>query len=258
MDCDLVRIWVVRSAGRRIVAWDFPEGGPPRELRRNRGEGLAGWVLARGEALRVGPGEPRPRGLVGEPELARSALVVPLFRRSEPFAAIECLGKRGGEFTSDDFDRLEVAAEGVAFALDYALLSQEIERRALEKDVLLDITKVLATPFELEDVVEAIFSALRQVIDYDAAAIYLVARGTKTLELVSEHGYPEGSESAFDLQMGQGIVGWVAKSGQPVIVPDVHADPRYVAARPATRSEIAAPLVVEGKVIGVFNLESDR
>jgi sigma-B regulation protein RsbU (phosphoserine phosphatase) len=264
VDCDTVRIWVVRSGGRRIVAWEFSEGAP-RELRRNRSEGLVGWVLRTGESLRLAAGEPRPAGLVGDPERDRSALVLPLFRSTrtkpgstEAFAAIECLGRHGGAFTSADFDRLEVAAEGVAFALDYALLSQEIERRALEKDVLLDISRALSAPFELEDVVEAIFASLRQVIDYDAAAIYLVSRGTRTLELVSKHGYPEGSESAFDLQIGQGIVGWVAKSGQPVIVPDVRRDPRYVAARLGTRSEIAAPLMVEGRVIGVFNLESDH
>ncbi len=74
---------------------------------------------------------------------------------------------------------------------------------------------------------------------------------------MSEIGYPAGSEDAFRLQVGQGIVGWVAKTGEPVIVPDVARDPRYVVARVETRSELAAPLVVEGRTIGVFNLESD-
>ena len=259
VDCESVRIWVARSGGRRLVARDFPDGsGAGREVRIGRGEGLAGWVMLEGQALRLAPGDPRPPGLTGPHDPQSSALVLPLFRRGEPFGAIECTGKRGGTFTAADFDRLEVAAEGVAFALDYALLSQEIERRALEKEVLLDIARVLSTPFELEDVVEAIFSALRQVIDYDAAAMYLVDRGTDVLEMVSELGYPEGSESAFDLQVGQGIVGSVAKSGEPVIVPDVQRDARYVAARLSTRSEIAAPLLVEGRVVGVFYLESDH
>jgi sigma-B regulation protein RsbU (phosphoserine phosphatase) len=266
VDCETVRIWVARSGGRRLVARDFPEeGGPPRELRMNRGEGLAGWVMLEGRALRLAPGDPRPPELSGEHDPQQAALVLPLFRGTrpkdgswEPFGAIECLGKRGGAFTAADFDRLEVAAEGVSFALDYALLSQEIERRALEKEVLLDITRVLARPFELEEVVETIFGALRQVIDYDAAAIYLVERGTEVLQMVSEAGYPEGSESAFDLQVGQGIVGTVAKTGEAIIVPDVRHDRRYVAARLTTRSEIAAPLVFENRVIGVFNLESDH
>lgn len=258
VDCESVRIWVLRSAGRRLVALDFPEdGGDPVQVRLARGEGLAGSVVERGEALRLGAGESRPTGVNDDSPDARSALVLPLLRGSEAFGAIDCRGKRGGDFTAADFDRLEVAAEGVGFALDHALLSQEIERRALEREVLFDVTRAISAPFELEEVVEAIIEALRRVIDFDAAALYLVDRGTSSLERVSEQGYPEGSEDAFDLQVGEGIVGWVAKSGEPVIVPDVRQDNRYVAARGTTRSEIAAPLVAEGRVVGVFNLESD-
>ena len=95
------------------------------------------------------------------------------------------------------------------------------------------------------------------MVDFDAVAIYLVNRHTLALELVHEIGYPEGSEEAFEVQVGQGIVGWVAKTGEPVIVPDVAQDSRYVEARTDTRSELAAPLTVEGRTIGVFNLESD-
>ncbi|MEY4069873.1 MAG: hypothetical protein RL721_487 [Candidatus Eisenbacteria bacterium] len=259
VDCERVRVWIVRSNGRRLVARDFPEhDGAATEVRLRREMGLAGWVQSRGEPLRLAPGDAAPPGLRGVRELPATAIVLPLFRRGEVFGVLECVGKRGGAFSDADFDRLEVAAEGVAFALDYALLSQEIERRALEKDVLLDVTRLLAAPFELEEVVEAIITGLRQVVDFDAAAVYLVARDTASLEMVSDLGYPEGSEVAFELQMGEGIVGWVAKSGEAVIVPDVTADPRYVAARPTTRSEIATPLIVEGRVIGVFNLESDH
>lgn len=261
VDCEQVRLWVARRGGRRLVARDFPDENPgaqPQEHRLPRGEGLAGWVMTHQRTLRLGAGDELPDDVKGARTPFRSALVIPLLRRGEPFGAIECLDKRGGDFTDADFDRLEVAAESVAFALDYALLYQEIERRALEKEVLLDITRALASPFDLEEVIEEIFKSLRQVVDYDAAAIYLVQRGTGVLEMVSEHGYPMGSEHAFELQMGQGIVGWVAKTGESVIVPDVSTDKRYVAARPQTRSEIATPLMLQGRVFGVFNLESEH
>jgi serine phosphatase RsbU (regulator of sigma subunit) len=145
----------------------------------------------------------------------------------------------------------------VAFALDNALLYEETERRALEKEVLLEVSKTLSASLELDELIEAIFRSLRQVVNYDAVAIYLVNRSTQALEMIRELGYPEDSQEAFALQVGQGIVGWVAKTGEAVIVPDVRADSRYVSARPRTRSELAAPLVHEGRTIGVFNLESD-
>ena len=258
VDSSSARIWISRRGGQRLVAREFPDGGgKPSEERVPRGEGLAGWVMTRQQALRLASGESPPAEVRGGTRPFRNALVVPMLRRGEPFGAIECLDKRVGEFSDADFDRLEVAAESVAFALDYALLYQETERRALEKEVLLEITRALASPLDLDGVIAAIFSSLRQVVDYDAGAIYLVNRNSRALEIVSTSGYPEGSEDAFMLQIGQGIVGWVAKTGEPVIVPDVRTDPRYVAARPQTRSELATPMIMEGRTIGVFNLESD-
>ena len=260
VDSESARIWLARRNGRRLVARDFPDeaGGAPIEHRQSRAEGLAGWAVTHEQSLRLGPGDPHP-ALTGTVPPFRSAIVIPLFRRGEVFGAIECLDKRGGGgFDSADFDRLDLAAEHVAFALDNALLYDETERRALEKDVLLDISKALSAPLDLDEVIEAIFKALVRVVRYDAAAIYLVNRNTFALEMVREVGYPRNSEHAFDLQVGQGIVGWVAKTGQAVIVPDVASDARYVAARPSTRSEVATPLALEGRTIGVFNLESDQ
>lgn len=258
VECRQVRIWLSRRGGSRLVSREFGEHGGVVERRVAGGEGLAGWVLAHGEVLRLARGEARPSDLVGDVPTFETALVLPLYRRGRSFAAIEWLDRIGGAFTDEDLDRLEVGSESVALALDYALLYQEMERRALEKEVLLEVTRALASTFDLDEVMEAIFTSLRQVVDYDAAAIYLMNPETHALEMASCAGYPDGCEEAFGLQVGQGIVGWVAKHGAPVIVPDVRADARYVTARASTRSEIAAPMVFDGRVIGVFNLESDH
>lgn len=260
VECRLVRIWVARRGGDRLVARIFDEehGAVAGELRLARGEGLAGWAIAQERSLRLGPAEPPPADLVGVSEPFQSALVIPLFRRGDVFGAIECLDRQGGSFSDADFDHLDMAAEHVAFALDNALLYEETERRALEKEVLLEISKTLSAPLDLDEVLEAIFRSLRQVVRYAAAAIYLVNRSSQRLELVRESGYPVGSDEAFRISVGEGIVGWVAKTGEAVIVPDVRRDPRYVSARAETRSELAAPLVLEGRTIGVFNLESDH
>ena len=257
--CELARIWLTRRGGRRLVAREYGEGDSPRAVRRmSRGEGLAGWAIAHGKSLRLAAGE-QPEGARGRIEPFRSALLVPLFRRGKAFAAIECLDPIGREhFGPEDLVHLEAETEHIAIALDNALLSEESERRALEREVLFEVTKALSAPLDLDEVIEAIFRSLRQVVDFDAAAIYLVNPQTLALERVADQGYPAGAEEAFGLRVGVGLVGWVAKTGEAVIVPDVRKDPRYVAARLTTRSELAAPLVVEGRTIGVFNLESDH
>ena len=257
--CETTRIWVLRRGGRRLVARDYPDAadGPVVEHRLASHEGLAGWVVARGRALRLGPGE-LPPGYLGEPLDFRSAVVMPLKRRGETFAALECLNRRdGAPFSDQDVEHLEEELDHLAVALDNTLLTAELERRALEKEVLFEVTKVLSATLDLEEVFAAIFRSLQQVVPFDASAIYLVNPKTLALEQVSVVGYPEGSDAAFGLRVGVGLVGWVAKTGEAVIVPDVATDARYVAARTTTRSELAAPLVVEGRTIGVFNLESD-
>lgn len=259
VDCERARIWVMRRAGRRLVAFDFSDEDDhsPIERRLRAGEGAVGQVLASGEAMHIAPGDSR-EGLWTPAEPFEAALIVPMVRRDQTFAAVECLNKRGGgDFTEEDFERLKDAARQIAFALDNAMLYQATERRSLEKDVLLELSKMLSAPHDLDEVIEAILLALRHVVNYDAAAIYLVNSHNNQLELVNEVGHPDAPQEAFEIQIGKGIVGWVAKTGEPVIVPDVRADSRYVTARSATRSELAVPLVLEGRVIGVFNVESD-
>ena len=60
------------------------------------------------------------------------------------------------------------------------------------------------------------------------------------------------------LRSGKGIIGHVIHTGETVNAPDVRRDPRYVAGRRQTRSELAVPIVSEAGVIGCLNVESDR
>jgi sigma-B regulation protein RsbU (phosphoserine phosphatase) len=71
-------------------------------------------------------------------------------------------------------------------------------------------------------------------------------------------GYDIDDLMELHLKMGEGIIGRVAQTGEPIISPDVQTDPRYVNARQETRSEMVAPIISNDEVIGVFDLESDQ
>lgn len=60
------------------------------------------------------------------------------------------------------------------------------------------------------------------------------------------------------LQVGQGVVGKVVELGHPIRVEDVSKSDFYLALRPEVRSELAVPLLINGKIAGVINVDSDR
>jgi signal transduction histidine kinase len=89
-------------------------------------------------------------------------------------------------------------------------------------------------------------------------AILLLESEGNTLCLEAGVGYPPDLIGNLRLELGQGITGYVARYGQPALVPDVRLDPRYYEGTPDTRSELCVPLVVGPWVIGVLNVESPQ
>lgn len=131
--------------------------------------------------------------------------------------------------------------------------------------LLLDITKKISRSLDLEEVLRLVMNTLDSLIPYDAAGIYIiqsvrnssVAAG-KVFRTEIVRGYDVEDLLDLRLKMGEGIIGFVAQSGEPVISPDVRRDPRYINARPETQSEMVAPIIANDEVIGVFDLESDE
>src|SRR5918911_5662514 len=135
--------------------------------------------------------------------------------------------------------------------------------------LLLDITKKISRSLDLTEVLNLGMDTLGSLIPYDAAGIY-VLRCSRinapapqpdqpcVFQTEAVRGYDIDDLVELSLKMGEGIIGHVALTGEPVISPDVRNDPRYVNAREETRSEMVAPIISNEEVIGVFDLESDR
>jgi sigma-B regulation protein RsbU (phosphoserine phosphatase) len=134
--------------------------------------------------------------------------------------------------------------------------------------MLLDITKTISRSLDLQEVLNLVMDTLDSLIPYDAAGIFLlhcvdkakVAEGEEPCEFQAEavRGYDIDELRDVHLKLGEGFIGHVALSGQPIISPDVHEDPVYINARKETRSEMVAPIISNNEVIGVFDLESDE
>lgn len=135
---------------------------------------------------------------------------------------------------------------------------EKLKAEGLGKELLYKTSKVLASSLELSEVLDLIMNALQVLIPYDAAGVFIIDKKKQEVAEIATRGYDAALESDIRLQIGQGLIGWVAKTGEAVIVPDVSQDSRYVNARLETRSEMVVPINSGSRTIGVFNLESSE
>jgi L-methionine (R)-S-oxide reductase len=90
--------------------------------------------------------------------------------------------------------------------------------------------------------------------DLNWAGFYLLRGALRETELVL--GPFQGKVACVRIPLGQGVCGTAAQRGETIVVPDVHAFPGHIACDAASRSEIVLPLLKNGRLWGVLDLDS--
>ena len=107
-----------------------------------------------------------------------------------------------------------------------------------------------------EALIEAILDVVDEVFGRNTAALLLVEPDRRHLRIAASRGYEASALAAYQGLVGEGIAGMVAAQGEPRLVQDVSRESGYIPAVTDARSEMAVPLVAEGRVIGVLDVES--
>ena len=117
-----------------------------------------------------------------------------------------------------------------------------------------EVTSVL----DLEELLQKIPELISRITKFKAFAVYLLDSKRNELTIAYSVGYPAEVARTLRVKVGEGLVGAAVADGQPLLVNDVHADPRYVEAVPGSNAEMVVPLRRKGRVIGALNLLSDQ
>jgi phosphoserine phosphatase RsbU/P len=116
-----------------------------------------------------------------------------------------------------------------------------------------EVTSVL----DLNELLPKIPQLIARLTKFTAFAVYLLDPKRNELTVAYSIGYPEETVRTMTVAVGRGLVGAAVEEGRPLLVNDVHTDPRYVEAVPGSRAELVVPLRRKGRVIGALNLLSD-
>jgi signal transduction histidine kinase/DNA-binding response OmpR family regulator len=110
----------------------------------------------------------------------------------------------------------------------------------------------------LEDALQGAADALAAQMEDTRVALLLLESESSVLRLAAGVGYPSDLVGELRLKLGEGISGWVAQHGRPVMVPDVRFDPRYYQVDSDVRSELCVPLTAGPFIIGALNVASSQ
>lgn len=121
---------------------------------------------------------------------------------------------------------------------------------------LLEVVDVVNATLDLDELLQRVSGLLQKIIRFDIFAILLLEPNTGELRFRFSIGHPREVVQSFRARMGQGITGLAAQRREAVLVNDVTADPHYIGSVPEVRSELAVPLIVKNRVIGVLDIQA--
>jgi sigma-B regulation protein RsbU (phosphoserine phosphatase) len=217
-------------------------------------QGVVGRVVTTQQAIVLGDVTTDPQFIVIVPGVA-SSITVPLIHKARSIGALNILSRRRDQYSERDAAILRQFAAHVATALVNARLFEQQRLDAEVFETLAEIGREVAAVLDLDELLSRIAQLARRVIDYRTFGILLLNEQKQELEMEVAVQYGE-KVVLPKVPLGEGLVGYAALHREPVLVPDVSKDPRYIKVVEDVRSELAIPLLLKDRCIGVFDLES--
>jgi phosphoserine phosphatase RsbU/P len=225
-----------------------------RSLRLKVGQGVVGAAVEQGRPILVNDIGKEPR-FMGPLRNMVSQLAVPMRRKGRVIGALNLLSEHSGAFTDRDEALLRQFAAHVAVAIENARLFRSERHYTETLETLAEIGREMSSILDLDVLLTRIASLTKRIIDYRTFGILLLNETTNMLEMKLAVRYGE-ENSAKNIKLGEGLVGWSALYKEPLLVSDVSKDSRYINLVEDVRSELVIPMLIKDRVIGVFDLES--
>ena len=238
----------------------FQVGHPPEVAERIRikvGQGVTGRAVQTRQPVLVNDLAADDNVINYTPGV-RSELAVPLIAKNKVIGVLDVEAGRPGAFTEEHKRLLTLFASRIAAGIENARLYTRVSRQARQLTLLTEISRELTSILNVDELLKRIADLVTRIIDYQMFSILLLDKTGSVLQHRFSLRFRENVQLKHEVPLGVGLVGYAAKHGQAVLVPDVSKDQRYIPANRETRSELCIPLIYKDKVIGVLDIEHTR
>jgi PAS domain S-box-containing protein len=232
------------------------------QLRVTLERGLAGWVIDNRQAAVV-TDTSRDKRWVLRPDDAedrtgpKSAVSAPLLAREKIVGVITLVHPQTGFFGMDHLELVQAIADQAGIAVLNARLYADSQRQARVMTALAETAAVINATLSLEEVFSRIMEQIEQALRVQAASLALIDQQSQKIVFKAATGWVGDEVIGTELDIGQGVAGWVVREGRGVVVPLVQNDHRFDPETDrrtgyTTRAIACAPIRLRGEVIGVL------
>ncbi|HLA06512.1 MAG TPA: SpoIIE family protein phosphatase, partial [Anaerolineales bacterium] len=193
----------------------------------------------------------------------RSEVVLPLKIEDRVLGVLDVQSDQPDSFHPNDLLILGSLADTIARAVEGAKLYNDLQRHSDQLVLIADVSKTVSSSLELDKLMENVSRLIHTQFRYPYVHLFTVHRNRRLIEYQAGSGERSANLVGYTLSLDdpEGIIPWVAREGRTVLANDVRKDKRYRTSPlpPAnTRAELCVPLLYDGDVVGLLDIQSDR
>lgn len=237
---------------------------PRKSLEVEMGQGLIGQAAQTGERILVDDvqSDQRYRFIASLPE-TRSELVLPLKLEDRVLGVLDIQSDLQHVFHHNDLLILDALAANIARAVEGARLYSDLRRRADQLALIAEVGDAVTSSLDLREVMHKAAELIHKKFGYPYVHLFTVHPNRRQIIYEAGSGMRSKKQEgyAIPLDAAQGIIPWVARTGEVVLANDVGQDPRYVESPfppKNVRSELSVPLLFDRQIVGVLDVQSDH
>ncbi|MCP5111424.1 MAG: GAF domain-containing protein [bacterium] len=219
-------------------------------------EGITGAAATSLEPVLVGDVRSDPRYLPTV-DAVRTELAVPMVARGRLVGVIDLQSTRPDAYSDEDSSLVRLIASRVAVSIDNARLYRRVVRQNHTSRTLATLAQEFSATLDLDILLDKIATTVKKLINFDAFSLLLVDEDQKLLRTRFSLRCDQRVE-LDNVPLGKGITGAAVESRETIVVEDTRSDARYIESTSGIQSEVAVPLLVPNRVLGVMDLESER
>ena len=259
---DVLGIFRLDEATKRLV-WLGGSGYDTTRVRHREyraGEGLCGRAIKRREPVLVGDVRKDHDYYAPNGQEFAANLVVPLFHKDQVVGVVNMESRQRFFFTREHVTIMATLAGPIAVAIQNARLFEESRRHGLAMEMLHEIGREIASILDLDFLLDRVRELTRKVIDHDLFGVLFLDEKAGRFSWRTAIGYDPEFVRKTELRMGEGVVSRAVERREVVLVEDGSKDPDHIPSRTVdgreSSSQLAVPLIVQDRVLGVLTLES--